>query len=167
MSGFIRRHKVLSVVGIVVLLLALGGMSLVTAPPRITQNVATVTPTPTPDYRTQLQNNMQNAGYSVVTPFTKTTVNGHDVYTGVVLKTGVRFNLQYTITKTTTEATNLREQKIAEYKAKGYTSAGSDTINKGYDFWNGVSGAQTVSIGARPGDNDLAPYVLVLTAVEA
>lgn len=121
-----------------------------------TESEATVTPdasaTPTPSTESMIASNLkahsarlvENEGYSIVTAYYKTTLNGREVYIGKFQKNGVPSEHNVYPMSSYAEAVSFKEQLINKFKEQGYTRYTSSTA----DMWIGYLGNTVVSLGA-------------------
>jgi hypothetical protein len=122
---------------------------------------ATETPTATPTssnvtisswfaaYRTRLIED----GYSVPTPFNKTSLNGKEVYVGKYQKNGRPFEEDIYPLKSYADAVTFKETLITAYKNQGYVRDTSSTANE--DAWYGTAGNTMVKVEAINGTTAL------------
>jgi hypothetical protein len=154
------------VVASVLLILVVGMSGCVSSPPTpttaptATPPVVTVTSVPTNDNRQPaptavptdsnikgIEANFVSASngppYTIVTHFTKTTVDGKAAYTGVVKdEDGYSFKVTIVLISTQSEAASYTDSLVSQYEAKGFTVK-SDNGNHQYVL---LKGSTTVAI---------------------
>jgi hypothetical protein len=125
---------------------------------------ATATPQPSSGvlsevYLSLLTDNLKGDGYTVISPFTKTTQGGQTVYVATMSKGGTPFYMTWYPSASYSNALTLQSQKIDQYIAQGYTESSDSTST----LWIGLKlpnqGVGVQIIDAAPLDG-----VLVFTA---
>jgi len=119
-----------------VLILIIGACGCVTTNPTPTvaptaePTVATVKPTEKPtatpvastDNKAKgIEANLVSKDYTIVTHFTKTTVDGRTAYKGAISDDKFTYKVTAILTSTTADAISLCDSTVASYKAQGYT----------------------------------------------
>jgi hypothetical protein len=90
---------------------------------------ATKTPTATPAASDStamgIETNLVSKGYTIVSSFKKTSVDGRTAYKGSATDGDYTYSITAILTGTQSEAISLYETKLAEFKAQGYTTKDS------------------------------------------
>src|SRR5665647_267200 len=116
-----------------------------------TQTKVTATPKPTvssTDYSNAIAQHWTGLGYSIATPFKKTTVDGKEAYQGTVSQAGISYQVTMIATSTESQALSYADTRIANYKAQGYVTENVQTLDNGGEYTVLAQGTHNVGIGA-------------------
>lgn len=93
--------------------------------------VATATPAPTAapakaqstgtDYSKAIEQNWVSQGYSITTPFVKTTVDGREAYQGAVTDSNGTYHITEVLTSTIADAQSYASARLSGFESQGYT----------------------------------------------
>lgn len=116
-----------------------------------TQAKVTATPKPTApstDYSNAIGQHWTGLGYSIATPFKKTTIDGKEAYQGTISQAGISYKVTVILTGTESQASSYADTRIANYKAQGYVTENVKTDENGGEFTVLAQGTNNVGIGA-------------------
>jgi hypothetical protein len=126
-------------------------MASATVKPTATQAKVTATPKPTvssTDYSNAIAQHWTGAGYSIATPFKKTTIDGNEAYQGALSQAGISYKVTVIVTDTGSQASSYADTRIANYKAQGYVTEKVETLENGGEITVLAQGTHYVGIGA-------------------
>jgi hypothetical protein len=95
--------------------------------PTATPTAPTAAPTAAPkatgnDYSKAIEQNWVSKGYTVATPFIKTTVDGREAYQGAVTDSnGTTAHVTLILTSTIADAQNYASTRLSGFESQGYT----------------------------------------------
>jgi|GEM_PF-5521424 len=78
-------------------------------------------------YLSVLTTNLENGGYTIVTPFTQTTANGQTIYVATATKGGDTFVLTYYPASSSSDASSIQQQQTSKYIGLGYVQSPDST----------------------------------------
>lgn len=126
-------------------------MATATVKPTATQAKVTATPKPavsSTDYSNAIAQHWTGLGYSIATPFKKTTIDGKEAYQGALSRAGISYKVTVIVTDTGSQASSYADTRIANYKAQGYVTEKVETLENGGEITVLAQGTHNVGIGA-------------------